>query len=219
MVRLLKTYVGEVYSLSEHVAWLRHQYDCHQSGHKLLLTSDRSLWRRNPQPLLQYTRKVRRPRPVPQQEPLSLADVIVARPDPRIRLCLALDAEGIQDLDAGVVCRAMCVAHIALERRELLAPARDGVHRRQGERLEVRVELVNGLASRWVTGDGRRDELGGDFLRGRCKLGEAWVRRGASIPYHLERPQGPIPELIIGTRSPYETRFLNVPASANPCCQ
>lgn len=76
-----------------------------------------------------------------------------------------LDTECTQDVDAVVpVRRAVRVARVPLERGELGARARDGLHLRELQRAEVPVERVHRVPV-CVAWDGRRDELRGDFLQ------------------------------------------------------
>lgn len=108
-----------------------------------------------------------------------------------------LDAERTQDVHAIVpVRRAVRVARVPLERGEFGARARDGLHLRELQRAEVPVERVHRVPV-CVAGDGRRDELRGDFLQ-REKVCKASVLNheeqcGRVIPCRRARLRVPVP--------------------------
>ena len=59
--------------------------------------------------------------------------------------------------------RPVRIPRIRRERPKLRPAPRDGLHRAQRERPEVRVERVQRRAGRRVARDGGGEELGGDF--------------------------------------------------------
>ena len=100
---------------------------------------------------------------MPQQQPLAPLQPPIPRVHPRPCLALPLHPERVQHLHPIVpVRRPVRVARVRLERAELAARPRDGVHAAQRERAEVRVERVQRVPES-VFGDGGRDELRRDL--------------------------------------------------------
>lgn len=104
----------------------------------------------------------------PSSTPRSRPPYLIHQPHALITITTRyapLDAERTQDVDTVVpVRRAVRVARVPLERGELGARARDGLHLRELQRAEVPVERVHRVPV-CVAGDGRRDQLRGNFLQ------------------------------------------------------